>query len=254
MSLRLVAVSKIYAQRQGRTERALWQVSLTLAPGERVALIGASGAGKSTLLRCINRLVTPTAGQIFLNDVEITALNAKALRQMRRQLGMVFQEFALVERLSVMENVLAGALGSVDFWPSLFRRFPQVIVDRAFFLLDRVGLADYIDKRVDSLSGGQRQRVGIARALLQAPQVLLVDEPTASLDPRTSVQIMQLLMEIAEEQQVAMLVNLHDLPLAQRFFKRLVGLKKGEIVFDGDAQALQQGQLNQIYGREVLAA
>ena len=164
-----------------------------------MALIGPSGAGKSTLIRCVNRLVEPTSGKVFLGDQELTSLGAGRLRRARRQMGMIFQEYALVERLTVMENVLSGRLGYVGFWRSFLRKFPQSDIDEAFRLLERVGLDDMVDKRADELSGGQRQRVGIARALIQNPQLLLVDEPTASLDPKTSRQIMRLVCELCEE-------------------------------------------------------
>ncbi len=168
-----------------------------------MALIGPSGAGKSTVIRCINRLVEPTAGRVTLNDTELTALNGRALRRARRRIGMIFQEYALVERLTVMENVLSGRLGYVGFWQSYMRIFPQADIEEAFRLLGRVGLDEAADKRADELSGGQRQRVGICRALIQNPDLLLVDEPTASLDPKTSRQIMRLIKELCAERRLA---------------------------------------------------
>src|SRR5450755_136127 len=179
--LRIKGLTKRY--RTG--DLAIKGIDLDVPDGQVMALIGPSGAGKSTVIRCINRLVEPTAGTVALNDTEITSLGSSELRRVRRRMGMIFQEFALVERLTVMENVLSGRLGYVGFWRSYLRRFPQADVERAFELLDRVGLAAFVDKRADALSGGQRQRVGIARALMQAPELLLVDEPTASLDPKT---------------------------------------------------------------------
>ncbi|GIV83103.1 MAG: phosphonates import ATP-binding protein PhnC [Candidatus Roseilinea sp.] len=231
-------------------DRALRGVDLTVTEGEVVALIGPSGAGKSTLIRCVNRLVEPTSGKIWLHDTEITALDARRLRQVRRRIGMIFQEYALVERLTVMENVLSGRLGYVNFWQSLFRRFPQRDVEQAFALLERVGLSDFVDKRADELSGGQRQRVGIARALIQSPDMLLVDEPTASLDPKTSRQIMRLITELARERGLAVIINIHDVPLAQLFVKRIVGLRAGEIVYDGPPEGLTPERLTDIYGAE----
>ena len=192
--------------------------------GQVMALIGPSGAGKSTVIRCINRLVEPTAGTVTLNDAEITTLGRGELRRARRRMGMIFQEYALVERLSVMENVLSGRLGYVGFWQSFFRKFPQSDIDEAFRLLARVGLDHMADKRADELSGGQRQRVGICRALIQNPELLLVDEPTASLDPKTSRQIMRLIKELCAERKLSAIINIHDVMLAQMFAERIVGL------------------------------
>lgn len=229
---------------------ALTGVTLTVPEGQVLALIGPSGAGKSTLIRCVNRLVEPTRGNITLNGTEITALKAAALRRMRRNMGMIFQEYALVERLSVMENVLSGRLGYVGFWRSALRRYPQRDIARAFDLLERVGLQDFVDKRADALSGGQRQRVGIARALMQDPDILLVDEPTASLDPKTSRQIMRLITELAAESGIAAIINIHDVALATTFAERIVGLRLGEVVYDGTPAGLTEQVLTTIYGEE----
>ncbi len=225
-------------------------VDLEVPKGQVMALIGPSGAGKSTLIRCINRLVEPTSGKVVLEGQDITALSGAALRRARRRMGMIFQEFALVERLSVMENVLSGRLGYVGFWTSYLRRYPQRDIDQAFRFLDRVGLTEFVDKRADALSGGQRQRVGIARALMQDPAILLVDEPTASLDPKTSRQIMRLICEICAERGLPVIINLHDVALAQMFAARIVGLCKGEIVFDGLPRELTPEALTLIYGEE----
>lgn len=231
-------------------DKALQAVDLKIPKGQVLALIGPSGAGKSTLIRCINRLIEPTSGKVFLDGLEITGLGFAGLRRARRQMGMIFQEYALVERLTVMENVLSGRLGYVGFWRSFLRKFPQADVDEAFRLLDRVGLLDMADKRADELSGGQRQRVGIARALVQNPRLLLVDEPTASLDPKTSRQIMRLICELCAERGLAAVINIHDVALAQMFVQRIVGLKKGEIEFDGLPDSLQPDVLTRIYGEE----
>jgi phosphonate transport system ATP-binding protein len=244
--LRVVDLSKRY--RTG--DQALGGVSLSVAAGEVVGLIGPSGAGKSTLIRCVNRLVEPTSGQIFVGEMEITGVSRRHLREARRRIGMIFQEFALVERLTVMENVLSGRLGYVPFWRSWLRRFPQADVDKAFRLLDRVGLTDHVNKRADALSGGQRQRVGIARALEQDPDLLLVDEPTASLDPKTSRQIMRLICEICAERRLAAVINIHDVALAQMFVGRIVGLRAGKVVYDGPPSGLTQDTLVAIYGEE----
>ena len=229
---------------------ALDAVDLDVPPGEVVALIGPSGAGKSTLIRCINRLVEPTAGTVLLDGVDLTALRGRALRHARRRIGMIFQEYALVERLTVMENVLAGRLGYVGTWSALTRRFPADAVARAHDLLERLELGGLRDQRADALSGGQRQRVGIARALMQSPRLLLVDEPTASLDPRTSRRILRLIVEAATELGVAAIINIHDVPLARRFARRVVGLREGRTVYDGRPDDLDDATLTTIYGEE----
>jgi phosphonate transport system ATP-binding protein len=245
----MLRVEGLY-KRYGRDALALDDVHLTLGAGEVIALIGPSGAGKSTLIRCINRLVEPSSGKVWLGDTELTVLGSRDLRAARRRIGMIFQEFALVERLSVMENLLSGRLGYVGFWRAALRRFPQTDIDRAFDLLDRVGLPGYADRRADALSGGQRQRVGIARALMQTPDLLLVDEPTASLDPRTSRQIMRLISEICAEQGLPAIINIHDVPLAQRYCQRVVGLRQGRVVYDGASADLSAEVLTEIYGAE----
>ena len=244
--LRLESLQKRY--RTG--DLALKGVDLSVPDGQIMALIGPSGAGKSTLIRCINRLVEPTGGKVFLNDLELTSLGAGALRRARRRMGMIFQEYALVERLSVMENVLSGRLGFVGFWRSWFRKFPQSDIDEAFRLLGRVGLDHMVDKRADELSGGQRQRVGICRALAQGPELLLVDEPTASLDPKTSRQIMRLISELCKERKLSAIINIHDVMLAQMFAERIVGLRLGEVVYDGPPDGLTAEVLTEIYGEE----
>ena len=238
--------------RYGWGESVISGVSIALDPKEIVGLIGASGAGKSTLLRAVQRLVEPESGQIFLNGVELTGLPPRELRGARRRLGLIFQEHALIGRLSVMENVLAGTLGRTGFWRSVRRRFDPEDVQEAFGLLERVGLTGFEDSRCDELSGGEKQRVGIARALIQHPDVLLVDEPTASLDPATSVRIMSLITEICLERGLAALINLHDVPLARRFCPRIVGLLDGQVVFDGPASALDDAVLRRVYGDEAV--
>jgi phosphonate transport system ATP-binding protein len=248
--LRLVGLVKQYKT----GDRALKGIDLEVPKGQVMALIGPSGAGKSTLIRCINRLVEPTSGRVLLEEEDLTRLGQRSLRQARRRMGMIFQEFALVERLTVMENVLSGRLGYVGFWSSYFRRFPQDAIDEAFRLLERVGLDHMVDKRADELSGGQRQRVGIARALNQDPAMLLVDEPTASLDPKTSRQIMRLICELCEERGLAAIINIHDVALAQLFVQRVVGLRLGEIVYDGPPENLTADVLTEIYGEEDWSA
>jgi phosphonate transport system ATP-binding protein len=229
---------------------ALKGVSLRVGSGEVLGLIGPSGAGKSTLIRCVNRLVQPSAGTIELDGQDLSGLGASGLRRARRQIGMIFQEYALVERLTVMENLLSGRLGYTGFWASWFRRFEGQDIAQAYELLDRVGLGGMENKRADALSGGQRQRVGIARALMQSPKLLLVDEPTASLDPKTSRQIMRLILELCQERGLAAIVNIHDVVLATEFLPRIVGLRAGSVVFDGPASEVDQAVLTRIYGDE----
>ena len=233
---------------------ALQGIDLEIPNGQVLALIGPSGAGKSTLIRCINRLVEPTNGSAILNKVNLTKLSSRALRKSRRKMGMIFQEYALVERLTVMENVLSGRLGYVGFWKSFFRKFPKKDMNEAFRLLDRVGLLEMADKRADELSGGQRQRVGICRALIQDPDLLLVDEPTASLDPKTSRQIMRLINELCKERGLTAIINIHDVLLAQMFSQRIVGLALGKIVYDGNPEGLTPEVLTKIYGEEDWSA
>ena len=241
-------------KRYNTGDLALQGVSLTIPDGQVLALIGPSGAGKSTLIRCVNRLVEPTEGGAILNEVNLTKLSSRALRKARRKMGMIFQEYALVERLTVMENVLSGRLGYVGFWRSYLRKFPKQDVKEAFRLLDRVGLLEMADKRADELSGGQRQRVGICRALIQNPDLLLVDEPTASLDPKTSRQIMRLINELCEERGLTAIINIHDVLLAQMFSQRIVGLALGKVVYDGKPDGLTPEVLTQIYGEEDWSA
>ncbi|NLZ41411.1 MAG: phosphonate ABC transporter ATP-binding protein [Comamonadaceae bacterium] len=230
--------------------RALDGVDLRVERPQVVAVIGSSGAGKSTLIRCINRLVEPSAGRVLLGGTDIVALAPKALCQARRRIGMIFQEFNLVDRLSVMENLLSGRLGSVGFLAAWLRRYPEADIAAAFATLERVGLAGLQDKRADALSGGQRQRVGIGRALMQNPELLLVDEPTASLDPKTARQIMRLIRTLAAERATPALVNIHDVALAQDFADRVVGLQGGKVVYDGPAEGLTPDVLTRIYGAE----
>jgi phosphonate transport system ATP-binding protein len=192
-----------------------------------LAIIGPSGAGKSTLIRCINRLVEPTGGNITLLDQEVCSLNTRQLRKLRRNVGMIFQEFNLINRMSVMDNVLSGRLGYTSNIRSLFRHFHKEDITRALDYLDRVGLGDQINKRADELSGGQRQRVGIARALMQQPKLLLLDEPTSALDPKISREVMALILSLAKELGVPTLCNIHDVQLAKSFVTGLLAYRTG---------------------------
>ena len=234
--------------------KALDGIDLEVGEPQVISVIGSSGSGKSTLIRCINRLVEPSAGSVMLNGIDITNLGRRGLRHARRRMGMIFQEYNLVNRLTVMENVLSGRLGYVRFWQAYSRRFPPEDIAAAYELLDRVGLEGYENIRADALSGGQRQRVGIARALMQRPELLLVDEPTASLDPKTSRQIMRLLVELARERGTPALVNIHDVNLAQTYADRVIGLAGGKIRFDGGTNDITHDVLTEIYGEEDWSA
>lgn len=217
-------------------------------PGESlVAVIGASGAGKSTLLRCINRLVEPSAGEIQLNDLILTSLKGRNLRLARRRIGMIFQGFNLVDRLTVMENVQCGRMGYIPTWRAALRRYPRHDIRRAFDLMERVGIAHYANKRADALSGGERQRVGVVRALMQQPEILLADEPTASLDPKTSEQIMALLRDLSREMQLPVLINIHNVEEAKTYTDRIVGMRFGRIIFDDLPGKLDRAAMDEIY-------
>ena len=233
-----------------RGTRVLDGVSLTVEGKGLTAVIGPSGTGKSTLIRCINRLVEPTRGEILFMGQDIAHLRGRTLRAVRRRIGMVFQEYNLVERLSVIENLLCGRLGYVNPLSAWLRRFPPADIAQAFDLLDAVGLGAFAKQRADALSGGQRQRVGIARALMQNPDLLLADEPTSSLDPRTSVEIMELMVELTGRMGVPVIVNIHQVELARRYATRIVGMSGGKIVFDGRPADLTDEVLKRIYGGE----
>lgn len=223
-------------------------INLQIEGAGLTAIIGASGTGKSTLLRCINRLIDPSEGQIMFESIDLAAISGVALRSARRRIGMVFQEYNLVERLSVMENLLTGRLGYIGAFAAWRRKFDEADIAYGLELLQIVGLENFANQRADSLSGGQRQRVGIARALMQRPALLLADEPTSSLDPKTSVEIMQLLQSQGRERHIPVLVNMHDVELAKRFADRIIGMRGGLVVFDGKADGLSDDVLKQIYG------
>lgn len=227
-------------------------VSLKVEHDDFLAIIGPSGAGKSTLIRCINRLVEPTSGEIIFDGVNIPALGQRDLRKARRNIGMIFQEFNLVDRALVMDNVLSGRLGYTGNVRSLLRWYTKTDIRRALEILDKVGLSEYVDKRADALSGGQRQRVGIARALIQEPKLLLVDEPTSSLDPKISREVMGMIKALSSEAGVPVLCNIHDVQLALEFSNKIVGLQDGLVVFEGSPATLDRNALEGIYAFEVL--
>lgn len=226
---------------------ALRSVSLGVEAGEFVVVLGKSGSGKSTLLRCINRLVEPTSGRIFLNDEEVTGASPRHLRQIRKKIGMVFQQYNLVSRCSVQTNVLTGRLASVLTAASILNIFPEAEIEKSRQVLNRLGIGEKGLDRADKLSGGQQQRVGLARALMQEPQLILADEPVSSLDPATSRQIMDLLAEFNKKEGVAVICNLHLPSLAREYGSRIIALNEGRIVYDGPATDLSENELNSFY-------
>lgn len=230
---------------------ALDKVSFTVRPGEFLAVIGLSGSGKSTLLRCINRLVEPTGGQILWNGKDITAANQDEMRRIRRKIGMVFQHFNLVSRSKVITNVLSGRLGYTNPAMSLINRFPEGDIQMALNQLDRVGIKNQAYKRADELSGGQQQRVGIARAMMQEPEMILADEPVASLDPVLAHSIMQYLEKINKEEGVTVLCSLHFLDLVHRYADRAIALNEGKLMFDGPPDAIDDDKFKDIYGKDA---
>ncbi len=227
---------------------ALDGVDLVVRPGEFVVILGRSGAGKTTLLRSINRLVEPTAGTVRVAGRDVTGAGPAELREARRQVGMIFQQFNLVRRASVIDNVLAGRLGHVRPLPSLLGRFPAADRAAARACLDQVGLAHLAARRADTLSGGEQQRVGIARALAQSPSVILADEPTASLDPALAGTIMDILRRINVERGLTLVVSQHQLETALAYASRIVGLRRGRVAFDGPPGAVTPPVVAEIYG------
>ncbi|HOB34660.1 MAG TPA: phosphonate ABC transporter ATP-binding protein [Bacillota bacterium] len=231
--------------------RALDNVSLTVRPGEFVVIVGASGAGKSTLLRTINGLVRPDSGQVLVGGRDISALRGKELRRLRRGIGLIFQDFNLVERAAVLTNVLTGRLGYLPAWQTVLGIFPPADVAMARQALDRLGLADKTFAKAAELSGGQKQRVSIARALVQQPHTILADEPVASLDPPTARDILGWFRRINEQEGITVIVNLHDIGLAAEFGGRLVGMREGKIVHDGPASQVDKQTFARIYRRSL---
>ena len=233
---------------------ALRDVNFQVPDGEFLAIIGLSGSGKSTLLRCINRLIDPTEGEILWNGVDIAKLKGDELRHARRQIGMVFQQFNLVKRSTVLINVLAGRLGYSSTWRSVIGRFSLDDQKRAWQALERMGITNQAHKRADELSGGQQQRVGIARALMQDPKMILADEPVASLDPVLAHSILQHLERLNKEDKITVLCSLHYLDLVQRYGTTVIGLRSGELVYQGtrdDIRKMTDAEFKKIYGEDA---
>jgi phosphonate transport system ATP-binding protein len=230
---------------------ALKDVSFNVDDGEFLVVIGLSGSGKSTLLRCINRLIEPTEGRIVWDGKDVTQASASELKQLRRHIGMVFQQFNLVKRSSVITNVLSGRLGYADPWMSLMGIWSKENRQRALHALERVGIADKADVRADTLSGGQQQRVGIARTLMQEPRLILADEPVASLDPVLSHSILKYLEVLNKEEGITVICSLHFLDLVHRYATRVVGLKDGVKVFEGLPSEIDRAKFKEVYGEEA---
>lgn len=239
-------LSKIYP---GGTE-ALKNVSLTFKQGELVSIIGPSGAGKSTFLRSINLLNQPSAGEVIFKGKDITKAKGKELLRVRREIGMIFQDFNLIKRSSTVRNVLHGRLGYMSSFKGAFGMFSEREVKDALAILKRVGLEDHAFKRADELSGGQQQRVGIARAINQEPELILADEPIASLDPSSSANVMNYLKTICVEDDMTAIVNLHQVDVAKQFAERIIGIRNGEVVFDGKPSELTSAMINHIYDQQ----
>ena len=230
---------------------ALDDISFSVKKGEFLVLIGLSGSGKSTLLRCINRLIEPTAGKVYFDGIDVTAASSRDLRQLRRRMAMIFQQFNLVRRSSVLTNVLSGRLGYVNPWLSATHQFPHSEIKMAMANLERVGIPEQAYKRADELSGGQQQRVGIARALMQTPELLMADEPVSALDPATSHSVMRYLELMNREDGVTVIASLHFLSLARRYGTRILALKDGKIVYEGLPSEIDEARFKEIYGEEA---
>ena len=246
MMLKIDQLSKTYENGTA----ALRDVSFSVKAGEFVGILGKSGSGKSTLMRCINRLVEPSSGKIFLDEEEVTAASPKRLRELRKKTGMIFQQYNLISRYSVQLNTLMGRLASTSSITSMMNYFSDEDVVHSRQVLDRLSLSDKYFHRSEELSGGQQQRVGLARALMQEPELILADEPVSSLDPASSRQIMELLAEFNEKDGVTILCNLHLPALAQEFGSRILVLSEGQIVYDGPAGNLSEVELNSLYAED----
>ncbi len=239
------------SKRYDKDKRVLSDINLEVRKGEFVSIIGPSGAGKSTFLRCINRMIDTSEGEIHFDDVDVMALSKKELRKHRTKIGMIFQHYNLVSRLTVIENVLHGRFGYKSTWQGILGHFTEEEKLQAFNLLKKLGMEEHAYKRCDQLSGGQKQRVGIARALIQSPKLLLCDEPIASLDPNASKVIMDHLQTISKELDITCIVNLHQVDVAKKYSDRIIGLNSGRVVYDGTSNELTSSAIHTIYGSEA---
>ncbi len=247
-AVRVEHLTKVYPD----GTRALTDVTFAVRPGEFLIVIGLSGSGKSTLMRCINRLIEPTSGKVYVDDVDVTALAPEQLRALRRQIGMIFQQFNLVKRETVLTNVLTGRLGYTPSWWALVNYWPRELRERALAHLETVGIPEKAHTRADQLSGGQQQRVGIARALMQSPKLILADEPVASLDPATSHSVLQYIEALNRRDGVTVICSLHFLSLARRYGTRLIALKAGRVVFEGEPAEVDERRFKEIFGEDAV--
>ena len=245
--LKMEHIEKVY----GNQVRALHDISLEVRAGEFVAVIGPSGSGKSTLLRTVNQLVAPSGGHVYIDGEEVTGASGKKLRLLRRKVGMIFQHYNIVQRLSVMQNVLHGRLGYMSALDGMLGNYTEEDKRKAIDLLQEIEMGDRLYNRASDLSGGQKQRVGIARAIMQEPKLLLCDEPIASLDPNASKIIMDLIYQMTQRRNIACIVNLHQLDVAMRYATRIIGLAKGEMIFDGTPQQLNNAVIEKIYNTSM---
>ncbi len=239
-------VSKVYPN----GVKGLDGVSLTIEQGEFVGIIGLSGAGKSTLIRAINRMHDVTGGKLYVDDIDVSSLKGKSLRNFRRNIGMIFQSFNLVTRTTVLKNVLTSCVPDLPFWRVLLGIFPQERKIEALEALDKMGILEKAYSRVDQLSGGQQQRVALARTLAQRPNVILADEPVAALDPVTAKQVMDDFKNINKNMNISVLINIHHVDLALEYVDRIIGIKEGKIVYDGPSDKVDNTILTEIYGGE----
>ena len=236
---------------RGAKSPAVRDISFSVSEGETIGIIGPSGAGKSTLLRCINRLVNPEAGQVFIEGEEITGTPSAKVRSLRRRVGMVFQHHNLVARLTVMQNVMHGRLGYMSAIDGVFGRYSEEDKRRALGILEQTGLGEFLYRRAGELSGGQRQRVGIVRALMQEPALLLCDEPIASLDPASAQMVMELICGVCTTNNIACIVNLHQIDAALKYMNRIIGMRRGEIIYDGPTSGLTAAMIEKIYDKPM---
>lgn len=246
----LLEIERLHKQYAGGTH-ALKGVDLTIREGEFVILLGLSGSGKSTLLRCLNRLIEPTSGSIMFLGQDVATASAQDLRKIRRKIGMIFQQFNLIKNLSSLTNVLSGKLGYLSLGKSLFPASNKTDAAEALGHLKRVGLAEFARQKTRNLSGGQQQRVAIARALMQHPQLILADEPVASLDPATADSVMRHLGELNRQENMTVICSLHFLSLARKYGTRVVALKDGQVVFDGLPHEIDEARFKEIYGEDA---